>query len=348
MFGRLGAIGVYALVELGGPVGVTIGDLLPGRRLALSAELGAIGAALFAFSGWRMLRRRDDQPPARAATFALCAFAFGMVLLTAIGRVNFGPGQALASRYQTPVIVFWLTLVLFGASGREPTARMRTGLMLLALPLQVLLVTSEAQFVAVARGATAVRNWVIPAVLANVADGQILAVTYPDPPTPLARRPLLVAARTSVFADAWSTWLGTPLRAHVTVTPGGCVGEFGATRRVADTPTPGWRATGWVRLAKSRQAHPRILLASAAGEVIGYGLGGQDLRRLTGKIPAGGALDHEWIGAFSGRDPTGVTAFALMDDGHTTCRIGEALAVLPEAIYAPVSPANQPGKPRSQ
>jgi len=38
-------------------------------------------------------------------------FLLGIAFLTALGRVDFGLEQASASRYQTPSMLFWWTLL---------------------------------------------------------------------------------------------------------------------------------------------------------------------------------------------------------------------------------------------
>jgi hypothetical protein len=72
--------------------------------------MGAIGVlSMAAFCAWTLLRRL--QKP----LLIYCALMVGFLLatgsLTARGRVNFGLDQALSSRYQTPAMLFWWTLV---------------------------------------------------------------------------------------------------------------------------------------------------------------------------------------------------------------------------------------------
>jgi hypothetical protein len=77
---------------------------------ALTGYMGALGGSSNGhFCAWVVTRR-----PARQLVI-YCALTGGFLLstafLTALGRVDFGLEQASASRYQTPAMLFWWTLL---------------------------------------------------------------------------------------------------------------------------------------------------------------------------------------------------------------------------------------------
>ncbi len=58
----------------------------------------------------RLLRKRDQISDFEWFLIAECGLMFGTALLTAVGRIQFGTGQAFASRYQTPAMLYWAGL----------------------------------------------------------------------------------------------------------------------------------------------------------------------------------------------------------------------------------------------
>jgi hypothetical protein len=338
-FRHLRPIAAYAFVELGGPVGLAATAISPIQQIELSAAMGAVGITLLCILAWRVMRHRDEYPPRQVVFLGLAAFVVGTVLLTAAGRVGFGLGQALASRYQTLTVAFWLSLILLAITPPGTTAKTRTAVMLIALPLQLLLGASEPYFVAVARANSTVRNWATPALLANVPDEQLLSGVYkPAPLLPLSRRPLLLSAHTSVFHDEWARWLGTPITEHAALVDARyCRGEFRVAQSVGGGHVPGWRATGWAWLPTMAKPPGRVLFTDAGGVVVGFGLGRQDLRPLLETSPPGAHPNSDWIGAFSGQRPGEVLAFAMLNNDRDACRLGTARTIL-----APLTP-NQTG-----
>jgi hypothetical protein len=99
----------YVLLYLGGPFYYMTGK--GNRLLAQIAGLFLIlSAATFAWRSWKQGRHR----PADSLPNALLAFLLyigASAVGTAGGRLVFGPDQALASRYQTPVLMAWTTLL---------------------------------------------------------------------------------------------------------------------------------------------------------------------------------------------------------------------------------------------
>lgn len=92
------ALARYALRYLTSGVAV-IGDT--GQEL-----LGGVLVATWAGFAVHALRRRDRCAPAHGVLIAVAGFVIGAALLTALGRVTFGIGQANAVRYATPSLVF--------------------------------------------------------------------------------------------------------------------------------------------------------------------------------------------------------------------------------------------------
>lgn len=83
--------------------------LTSGVAVLGTAAQEVLGAALVAawgaFAAYALLRR-ERCAPAHGVLLALASFVVGAALLTALGRVTFGLGQANAARYATPSLLF--------------------------------------------------------------------------------------------------------------------------------------------------------------------------------------------------------------------------------------------------
>ncbi|MDR3562447.1 MAG: hypothetical protein P4N59_13580 [Negativicutes bacterium] len=323
---HLESIVTYVFVELGGPIGNTIGGVFGGKIIPAAAVAGIIGGMMFSIIGWTMILRRHSTPPHQVVFLSLAGFVLAMTILTATGRVGFGPEQALSSRYATPTMAFWVSLILLAAARSRCAGQTRTAVMVLALTFQSMIALSESHFAAIGRSPSVGQIRAIPAILANVADLQYLKAIYPDPRFPLSASSVLRSSHTSIFSDKWANWLGTPLADHVVFADDAlCQGSFDRAEKVADGPSSGWRATGQAWLAIWGKAPGKILLGDASGRVVGYGIGGFDLPSLgipQDKQKAG------WVGAFTSASPESVVAFALVDDGPVVCRLGSARSVV--------------------
>lgn len=93
-------VAAYVVRYLGAPAELISGD----SQLGLASAVALL--AILAASAFRFVIGRDRTRFA-AALLAFELFIMLGALTTALGRVNFGVGQALASRYETPVLAAW-------------------------------------------------------------------------------------------------------------------------------------------------------------------------------------------------------------------------------------------------
>ena len=70
--------------------------------------LAAVGILVFAGLAIQTLRAK----PSDSVPLWMGLFALGTAVVTALGRLRFGPEQAMTSRYQTPAMLFWCALAL--------------------------------------------------------------------------------------------------------------------------------------------------------------------------------------------------------------------------------------------
>ena len=336
------AIATYAAAYFGGPIGVSIGWIFGIDPVAAAIAAGGIGILSFLVLGWRLIRRRASVARYDAVLFALASFVAAGGLLTAFGRAALGIGQALSSRYATQVVLFWLMLVLLGAVWAFG-ARRKFAVMALAFPGLILIAVSQPHFADVARNYAAARDAATPALLANVADPLLINICDCGD-LPLRYRAKLQSARTSIFSEGWTGWIGTRLADHAALSDArSCRGSFDEAISINDESHPGWRAVGRLKSAASGGRSNRIVLADSAGLVVGYGLAGLVLGAdIVGMSDPHTEEASGWVGAFTGSNPGAVTAYALIDDGRTACPLGvpRKIGHFPEVVLSNTRPAN--------
>jgi hypothetical protein len=305
----------YVLSYIGGPFGTAFQEAHARHPRNWGRLCGFIGVVSFVALAVGALRRRERDGPV-PVLIAAALFVLGMALLTALGRLRFGDAQALSSRYSSAALMFWAALIVIATVrlGRH-AAHLRVAGMAAMLPLLLGLAYYQTSFAGQGRAWTLPRLEATTALLANVDDPQALVRIYPVPAVPRDRAPMLREHHLSVFAEAWSGWLGTPLADHARlVDPAECRGGIDGIASVGTSDPKGWRANGWAWDAERRAVPPRVVIADAGGRVIGYG--------LSGFPKANGGAGGGWRGHFAVAPAVSVIAYALLDDGRTACPLG--------------------------
>lgn len=117
----------YSLVFLGGPISSYGKSIHPYGPVGLGVVVGAAGLGLF---GWALGRRGSGEDWLRRHLFlgGLGAIALGVALLTGLGRLAEGVGQAYSSRYTSYSLLFWLALLLLLLGSRSETNEAASGI----------------------------------------------------------------------------------------------------------------------------------------------------------------------------------------------------------------------------
>ena len=102
-----GALVEWFLACLGSPLSWLSRDA--GSALALAATLAAAALSL------RLLARRSEASRGECLLVGLMLFSWGAAALIALGRTSLWPESWEAARYQTIVLLFWLSLLASGA-----------------------------------------------------------------------------------------------------------------------------------------------------------------------------------------------------------------------------------------
>jgi hypothetical protein len=265
-----------------------------------------------------LLRRHRDTRGIQRVLLALAVFGVGTAVLIALGRLRFGLGHALSSRYTSVVLLFWasLTLLLITEIWRR-RPNLRLTVVLLSLPFLMAIALQQTNFVYRGGAYVALRREAAPALLANVYDEAVFRKIYPDPSRVAQLAPKLRAQHLALFAEPWSDWLGTPLADHVQLTQAvQCRGAIASIPVLPGSARGEARLTGWAA-SDDKQSLDRIIVADDTAKIVGYGIGG--FMADTDAPPNTG-----WHGYFAAPAGNTLTVYAIVRDG-AACPLGRLL-----------------------
>ena len=329
---------IYVFTELGNPLWA----LLFLQSPVPAAVFGSLGLILYALIGVRIYR--DHERQAGLVLFAIASFAVLMTILTGLGRWTFGAEQALSSRYASPTLLFWLALVLLTTMQlRRFSPRSRTWIPAAGLMLTVLFAVKQPRYILGSVLADLDRQAAVPAVLAGVADPEMMHRLV-APEQVFAARSMLKQAHGSVFILPEADWLDQLLPggiAALSVSP--CAGQYSVAEHLNEPDHSGWRATGTLTERAAMKLSNRMIFVDKEGRVVGFGRSGLTARAVTPDRPGspprlslwiheviGGERPDRWIGAFEDVDPVLVKAYVLAKDGtpHLFSRSGADASAL--------------------
>ncbi|MFG1428968.1 hypothetical protein [Roseixanthobacter glucoisosaccharinicivorans] len=315
----------YTLAYLGQPLEELLRvqiAAVEGHRHLIAIAMGAIGVGLGVFAGVVLVARPSHATPARLVLLHVIVFIAASAALTSLGRLTFGVGQALASRYLTPSLVFWLALTFLWWSLLP--GRIRILAPASAVCALVLMAGYGHHVDAVVQALRLSRDGAATALLSNVRDDEEFAKIFLDPEVVAERAELLRRRQLALFAEPWASWRGTPLSAHATLRPASaCLGAFAGAQPVPGTaPGTAFRVTGWAWDPARAGAPDKILLVDAGGIIVGYGLTEGPRPVIAATLPPGTPQEVSWRGHVKLTGSTQVAAFILLDDGRSACPLG--------------------------
>ena len=195
-------------------------------------------------------------------------------LITASGRLNYGIGQALSSRYQTIALLFWccLGLLLLGSTFARP--RMRYSFLVAQVCLLAIFARGAVfarNPIQQARGHGFQMNVAGTALLTRVYHQEQLEQLYRRPEYVLESVPYLREKRLSIFSGPLASQLGKPLSSLFRVVSSyKCAGAVESVTEVVSQTPPGLRIAGWAE-DLSRDNPPREIVAVRNGVISGLG-----------------------------------------------------------------------------
>ena len=321
----------YVLVFMGNPWG---------RKPLIAALIGTWGLGLFLIAASLASIKRTDfdnqllvgnalsgnRPtdrilPTSVGLFCIATLVIAQSFVTALGRCGFGIGQALASRYITPVSFFWLATLVLAAA------------VVLEFRRWVYLVAAYCGMVSIMTGYLTVQNGRVGksfagrvaglelaanALRVGVVDLTAYSVASPWPDAVEAARPFLIQHRLSVFADDRYTWLGRRVSEVASPSPSGsCLGSFDIASGAG--VQGGAKVQGWAWSRPEMKSPTQVLLVDDAGIIVGLATGGIQRPDVLAVVPEVTDAGIGWEGYAKGA--RAVSAYALIESGRATCRL---------------------------
>jgi hypothetical protein len=244
-------------------------------------------------------------------------FCLGTGFLTALGRLNFGIGQAFASRYQTVAMLFWCCLglmaLLYATTGE------RNLLVAVQVCLLVVMVGGALRArspIAGARLHGFRLNRAAMSILTGVSDEENFKLALGQNPHQIAAEiKYLRQHRLSVFADDAYLQLDTPLQSSFRmVAPEECRGALESSIPLESMGASALGITGWAWDSK-RQKPPVQVIATANGVITGLATVGEGKPAIRAANPY---VKSDWAG-FAGyvrdvRPGTPVNLYAVLGE----------------------------------
>ncbi len=243
------------------------------HNLQVALYAGLTGLAIAALFLARFRRMAEASRAFSVQLLLLLLFCIGTAFLTALGRVNFGNGQAFAPRYQTVALLFWCCLgclllaVSNGMSKRLPLLAVQMllvgvllrGAVLMRFPLR------EAREHAFQQRAAAA------ALITGVDDREQIEHAFPHPDYVLSVVPYMRDKRLSIFGESHRPILGASVESVVQLAgQDQCRGTVQAVSSVQDGGEQGLHITGWAWDLKGSRP-PSYIVVVADGRMAGVG-----------------------------------------------------------------------------
>jgi hypothetical protein len=338
---HLDQVVIFALTYLGAPITANVnsvfelldlnqvfGDL--GLRLYdASVVIGLTGCVVTAWYGYQMMRRPREFGPAHFTLLAMMAFVVGTAFVTALGRLDFSTQQAEASKYGTPVLMFWVAVLLMIWKARSLTWNwLGTRMPIFASLVLLTFVAGQSSLSATAREWRDRELWVKTALLAGANDLDAFKPPiyfFPEQIADIGRA--LREERLSPFNESWAMWRGTSLKAHAAITgPERCIGWLDTVEPIdlgaQASKTAAWRVLGWAWDIEHHSAIEKIVLVNNAGQVAGYALS---------RLSRPDVVAHEarvvdsftgWAGHVVTARSGEIRAYGLIDHDRSACLLG--------------------------
>ncbi len=273
----------YSLTYLGSPFHYLVNGFTKG----LFAQFAGLVFIVLFLGVIKKSLNSIRQTPLKFALIFYIAFIVVTSIVTGGGRLIFGVQQALDSRYTTPAIMAWATLLIL-YSPFIPALIQRSGKLgkiliiffcLAIFAQQVKALRSESQLNFLKRVAGL-------ALALNIPDSDRIGAVYPSAQGALTIAESAKGRNLSFFAIEPYRSINEPIIKDLSVDNlGECIGYIDAVEFVKDYPKFG-RVSGWIFNSKSKSAPEYVEFLNQNNEVVGYSVVGSRRSDLKESISA--------------------------------------------------------------
>jgi len=302
-------------------------------HLTLGSAVGVASIVALAALAIRFLVAGLRASRLHAVLLGLALFVAGTAFLTGLGRLGLSEDQALASRYATPVLLFWLAVIglaLDGLARARPNWRAAASVGFVAglaasLVLVVLLHIRHGRNI---RELAQEVDYAGLAPVVGVADAAALRRLYTlSANRVLAEADYLKQHRLGPFHGSEAAWLGRDIGEIFDPAPSErCTGAIVDVAAAATSPSAGaeplqgFRIAGWVADLDARRPPSFVLITDPNGTVAGLAKLQQRRLAVVESIFGRTGHRHRWRGFTRAVAGDGYAAYALLADGRI-CRL---------------------------
>ena len=305
----------YMAVYLGNPIS-------PAWRecAILVGLLGMSSTLLLALSFVFDRTHRIFNSHALQTLLAIVVFVLLTTLITALGRIEFGAEQAMASRYATPALIFWIATCALLLSIRVKSRLILIGIRQIgaAIILSVIFsaLTFQLKFSEIEQQFRLTRLAAAASLLSNVYDKSVLEEIHPHPPQIMSVVDALREDRLSLFSMEIADLIGRSLEQSLSITPRDqCAGHIDQVTGFA-SDRDGFRLRGWAIDKTIDKPADQIILVSK-GLIRGVAFSGVERKDVEKHYP--GIKRSGWFGYVRVTPGATVQAYALIHDNQSAC-----------------------------
>ncbi|MEE3624839.1 hypothetical protein UCD39_12695 [Nitrospirillum sp. BR 11752] len=306
---------------------------------------GAIGLLLSVGALGRTVLGRDQEVP-RVSLLAVILFITGTAMVTALGRITFGLGQSLSSRYVTPVSIFWVAHLFYWMPLRVQ-GRASRALSIIVGVIAALVATSSIRGhldgLQDAGTQALIRARARDAFLSQVQDPDSYRAVYPVDRTIIEQLPFLRERHLSVFADEANRILGRNLAEIATVLPdNACTGSIDRLIMLSSADNQASFVTaGWAWSMVDGSAADRLVFTDGAGTIQGFAGGGWDRKDVPQALSQVTSDAVGWQGFLKASANQPVNAYAMLPH-HRACKVAGTVTAAVLSGYVPMNALGAP------
>jgi hypothetical protein len=237
----------------------------------VSILMGACYILLAGFFVFQHLFNKRKLDNLQLSLLAIAGFILLTAIVTGLGRANFGIGQASTSRYTTPAIIGWCSLLLlcwtYGKRGQKVAVIIGIIFLLAVIKVQAKINVNDSR---VAFN----RDLGLLSVMLGVNDSNKIKRLYPDKNYVLESSKFLELNDLSLYRDGYSSLLNKSL---LDTYKGGlresCSGFFD-TIKTDPNLKQGAHVVGWSWFSEEQRPAEYIVIADSEKNIVGVALSG--------------------------------------------------------------------------
>ena len=259
----------------------------------------------------------------------LALYIAATAILAALGRINYGPSEAVSIRYRTPALIFWASVLGLGVSvWNRVAAEWSRNLCISALAVLFLVFFVAPNQREPVRHFEQLSTTINDCAIAVAFDASDLAYSQLFSPRPDFVRdytPYLRENQLSLFTNPLLTARGKILNAYfLTIPSEECSGTLEGKRDLNNGSAHRGSVFGWAWLRTEGRGPAQVVLADERGIIVGLANGMQPRPDVAARFHNTDYLASGWSGYFHAEPSSrAINAYAISVDGKTICMFGQ-------------------------